>query len=358
MSAAETARLQAQGGTRTRHGLVIGVIALGVALAFPQLMTALDASFYTSLATRILIFALAALSLDLILGYGGLVSFGHAAFMGVGGYTVGILFHHSAMMTPILGLPATTSAFVVWPLGMLLSGLFALVIGVVCLRTRGVFFIMITLAFAQMLFYLFVSLRPYGGEDGIPLWSRSTFGGMLNLENNLTLYYVCLAILVLVLVMALRLVRSPFFQVIRGAKDNERRMIALGYPVFRYQLVAFVISGMLAGLAGILLANASGFVGPAYLAWTRSGELIVMVVLGGMGTVIGPVLGAAALLLLEEFIPEILDAIRSGWGEHWRIVLGPLLLAVVLFAPRGLLGLVSSGAGRRRLAVATAAGDG
>ena len=154
--------------------------------------------------------------------------------------------------------------------------------------------------------------------------------------------------------------RSPFFQVIRGAKDNERRMLALGYPVFRYQLVAFVISGMVAGLAGILLANASGFVGPAYLAWTRSGELIVMVVLGGMGTVIGPVLGAGALLLLEEFIPEILDGVRPGWGEHWRIILGPLLLAIVLFAPRGLLGLLADGPWRVRGAAPAergAAGD-
>jgi branched-chain amino acid transport system permease protein len=352
----------------TARGLTIASIALALAITFPHVMTALDASFYTSLATRILIFALAALSLDLILGYGGLVSFGHAAFMGIGGYTVGILFHHSAMTTPIFGLPGTQSAFVVWPLGILLSGLLALAIGAICLRTRGVFFIMITLAFAQMLFYLFVSLRPYGGEDGIPLWSRSTFGGVLDLEDNLTLYYVCLAVLALALWTALRLVRSPFFQVIRGAKDNERRMIALGYPVYRYQLVAFVISGMLAGLAGILLANASGFVGPAYLTWTRSGELIVMVVLGGMGTVIGPVIGAAALLMLEEFIPELLDLLRAGWGEHWRIVLGPLLLAIVLFAPRGLLGLLSgapwrsgrarSAARRERAPVRSAIGDG
>jgi branched-chain amino acid transport system permease protein len=345
----------------TARGLVIALVSLALAIAFPLVMAALGATFYTSLATRILIFALAALSLDLILGYGGLVSFGHAAFMGIGGYTVGILFHHSAMMTPILGLPGTQSAFVVWPLGMLLSGLFALAIGAICLRTRGVFFIMITLAFAQMLFYLFVSLRTYGGEDGIPLWGRSTFGGLLDLESNLTLYYVCLAILALALWAALRLVRSPFFQVIRGAKDNERRMLALGYPVFRYQLVAFVISGTVAGLAGVLLANASGFVGPAYLAWTRSGELIVMVVLGGMGTVIGPVLGAAALLLLEEFIPQGLDALRAGWGEHWRIVLGPLLLGVVLFAPRGLLGLLAARPRRGRTttpAVSPAAGRG
>jgi branched-chain amino acid transport system permease protein len=325
--------------TPTR-GRLLGLGCLVAALVFPHLMQALGEPFYISLATRILIFALAALSLDLILGYGGLVSFGHAAFMGIGGYTVGILFHHDAMATPILGLPGTRSAFVVWPLAVLLSGLAALAIGALCLRTRGIFFIMITLAFAQMLFYLFVSLRPYGGEDGIPLWSRSRFGGLIDLESNTTLYYVCLAILALVLAVALRLVRSPFFQVIRGAKDNERRMIALGYPVFRYQLAAFVISGMLAGLAGVLLANATGFVGPAYMEWVRSGELIVMVVLGGMGTVVGPVLGAAALLLLEEFIPLALDLAQAGWGEHWKIVLGPVLLAVVLGARQGLLGFL------------------
>jgi branched-chain amino acid transport system permease protein len=322
------------------RGRLIGLGCLIAAVAFPPLMQALGAPFYTSFATRILIFALAALSLDLILGYGGLVSFGHAAFMGIGGYTVGILFHHDAMATPILGLPGTRSAFVIWPLAVLLSGVAALAIGAICLRTRGIFFIMITLAFAQMLFYLFVSLRQYGGEDGIPLWSRSRFGGLIDLESNTTLYYVCLAILALVLAAALRLVRSPFFQVIRGAKDNERRMIALGYPVFRYQLAAFTLSGMLAGLAGVLLANATGFVGPSYMEWVRSGELIVMVVLGGMGTVVGPVLGAAALLLLEEFIPLALDAARAGWGEHWKIVLGPLLLAVVLAARQGLLGLL------------------
>ena len=323
---------------RFTPGRLAGLLILALAILFPHLMAALGAEFYTILATRICIFALAALSLDLILGYGGLVSFGHAAFMGIGGYTVGILFHH--MVTPILGLPGTRSALIVWPLAVLLSGLFAAAIGAICLRTRGIFFIMITLAFAQMLFYLFVSLRPYGGEDGIVLWGRSEFGGLIDLERNVTLYYVCLAILVAALAGALRLVRSPFFQVIRGAKDNERRMLALGYPVFRYQLVAFVLSGMLAGLSGVLLANATGFVGPAYLEWVRSGELIVMVVLGGMGTVIGPVLGAAALILLEEFIPEALALIRPGWGEHWKIVLGPLLLGVVLFARQGLLGLL------------------
>jgi branched-chain amino acid transport system permease protein len=334
----------------------IAVLAIALALAFPQVMAMLGLDFYTSLATRIWIFGLAALSLDLILGHGGLVSFGHAAFMGIGGYTVGILFQHQAMMTPVFGLssdaweglPGTTSAYLVWPLAMLVAGLFALLIGAVCLRTRGVFFIMITLAFAQMLFYLFVSLRPYGGEDGIPLWNRSSFGGLIDLESNAALYYVCLAILIVAMVAASRLVRSPFLQVIRGAKDNERRMLALGYPVLRYQLAAFVISGMIAGLAGALLANATGFVGPAYMTWTRSGELIVMVVLGGMGTVLGPVLGAAAWLLLAEFLPELLETVRAGWGEHWKIILGPLLLLVVLGARRGLLGLLADGLARAR----------
>ena len=321
------------------RGRVVGLLLVLAAIAFPPVVSALGAPFYTSLATRILIFALAALSLDLILGYGGLVSLGHAAFMGIGGYTVGILFHHSAMATPILGLPGTESALVVWPLAIVLSALFALAIGAVCLRTRGIFFIMITLAFAQMLYYLFVSLRPYGGEDGIALWSRSDLPGPIDLEDNTVLYYVCLAILTAAVLLSLRLVRSPFFQVIRGAKDNERRMLALGYPVLRYQLVAFVISGALAGLSGVLLANATGFVGPAYLEWVRSGELIVMVVLGGMGTVIGPVLGAAGLILLEEFIPILLDHLGAGWGEHWQIVLGPLLLLVVLFARQGLYGV-------------------
>jgi branched-chain amino acid transport system permease protein len=325
------------------RGFTFALFGIALAVAFPHAMAALDLAFYTSLATRILIFALAALSLDLILGHGGLVSFGHAAFMGIGGYTVGILFHHQAMGTPLLGVAAATSAFVAWPLAMLVAGLWALAIGWVCLRTRGVFFIMITLAFAQMLFYLFVSLRAYGGEDGIPLWSRSGFAGLIDLESNLTLYYVCLAILVAAVATMWHVVRSPFVQVLRGAKDNERRMLALGYPVLRHQLVAFVISGMAAGLAGVLLANATGFVGPAYMHWTRSGELIVMVVLGGMGTVAGPVIGAAALVLLEEFVPEVLELIHAGWGEHWRIVLGPLLLAVVLFARHGLHGLLRAG---------------
>ena len=198
---------------------------------------------------------------------------------------------------------------------MLLSGLFALAIGAICLRTRGVFFIMITLAFAQMLFYLFVSLRPYGGEDGIPLWGRSTFGGLLDLEDNLTLYYVCLAILAPALwagaaPRALAVLPGDPRRQGQRAAHARARLSGVPLPAGRLRHL-----GQLAGLAGILLANASGFVGPAYLAWTRSGELIVMVVLGGMGTVIGPVLGAAALILLEELIPELLDALRAGLGR-------------------------------------------
>ena len=295
---------------------------------------ALDAPFWVTLVTRILVFALAAVSLDLILGYGGLVSFGHAAFVGLGAYVVGVLFTHDFEGTSLLGLPGTVNGFVVWPLAVLVPALAAVAIGAVSLRTRGIGFIMITLAFAQMLYYLAVSLRRYGGTDGIALWGRSEFAGVIDIGDNVTFYYVCLALLTGFVLLCRRLVESRFGMVLRGAKDNEQRMRALGFPVYRYRLAAFALAGAGAGLSGALLANAGEFVSPAYMNWHRSGELIVMVVIGGMGTLVGPVLGAAALLLLEEQLAEV--------TEHWPIVLGPVLLLVVLFARRGLWGLVES----------------
>jgi branched-chain amino acid transport system permease protein len=259
------------------------------------------------------------------------VSFGHAAFLGIGAYTVGILFQHEFEGRPIFGLPGSVEALVVWPLAMAVAAVFATVIGAICLRTRGVGFIMITLAFAQMLFYLAVSLRAYGGADGIALWGRSALPG-LDLNDNVTFYYVVLALLVGFLLLGRRVMASRFGMTIRAAKDNEARLRALGVPVFRYRLVAFALSGAAGGLAGALLANSTQFVGPSYLAWHQSGELIVMVVMGGMGTLFGPVFGAAALLLLEEYLAEL--------TEHWQIILGPLLLFIVLFARRGLYGLI------------------
>ncbi|MEO3431624.1 branched-chain amino acid ABC transporter permease [Inquilinus sp. CAU 1745] len=331
----------------TRGRLVV-LALLALLLFLPPLAEAIDRSFYVGVATRILIFAIAAVSLDLILGYGGMVSFGHAAFLGIGAYVVGILFTHQFNGTTILGLPGTVNGFIVLPLAALVGGLFALVIGAICLRTDGIYFIMITLAFAQMLYFLFTGLRAYGGADGIALWTPSQFAGVVDLNDRWHFYYLTLALLLGFLYLCRRLVGSRFGRVIRGSKENDRRMRALGYPTYRYKLAAFALSGAAAGLAGALLANATLFVGPSYLAWTRSGDLIVMVVLGGMGTLAGPVFGAAAFLLLEEFLPQLLDGLWDGLGDHWKLFLGPILILIVLFARRGLYGLVEGRRGGAR----------
>ncbi len=313
----------------TRRRIVL-LGALAVALLLPPVALAFDEPYYISLASRILIYGLAAASLDLILGFGGMVSFGHAAFVGVGGYVVGILFVHGFEGTDFLGLiPGSASAIIVWPLAALVAGLLALVIGAVSLRTGGVYFIMITLAFAQMLYYFFIALEPYGGDDGLSLYGRSTIPG-LDLSGDATFYYICLALLLLFLGLGWRLVGSRFGMVIRGVRENERRMRALGFPVYRYKLACFTIAGAAAGLAGALIANQNEFVSPSLMEWTKSGEIMVMVILGGMGTLVGPVFGAALFLLLEEILP--------AYTEHWMIVFGPALIFVVLFARRGIFG--------------------
>jgi branched-chain amino acid transport system permease protein len=288
-------------------------------VALPLYSVATGNYFLLTLFTRIVILALAATSLNLILGYGGMVSFGHAAYLGVGGYAVGILASEGIY-----------SGWVQWPVAVAASALVALVIGLLCLRTRGVYFIMITLAFAQMIYYVAAGLARYGGDDGLTINRRSQFDG-LNLSNKPTFYYLCFALLLCGIYLVWRLTNSRFGLVIQGARSNERRMRSLGFPTFRYRLTAFVIAGAMCGLAGVLLANQADFVSPAMMYWTRSGDLIVMVVLGGMGSSFGPLLGAVALLVLEEVL--------SGITEYWQIVLGPLLLAVVLFARSGIDGL-------------------
>ena len=308
----------------------VHLAALAIALLLPAVALGLDKPFFVTLASRMLIYGLAAASLDLILGFGGMVSFGHAAFFGVGGYTVGILFAHGFDGSAFLGLfPGGDNALIIWPLAMLVSGLLALVIGAVSLRTGGVYFIMITLAFAQMLYYFFVSLETYGGDDGLSMYGRSRLPG-LDLADDATFYYVCLALLLAFLWLGRRLVASRFGMVIAGVRENERRMVALGFPVYRYKLACFAIAGAVAGLAGALAANQTEFVSPGLMHWTKSGEIMVMVIMGGMGTLVGPVFGAAVFLLLEEVL--------SKWTEHWMIVLGPLLILIVLFAKRGLYG--------------------
>lgn len=300
------------------------------AMVLPPVLSALGQGYYVGFASRVLIMGMAALGLDLIMGLAGMVSFGHAAFLGIGAYVVGIGSWHVFDGSPLaFGLPGSENALVVWPLAMLAAGLAALVIGAVSLRTSGIHFIMITLAFAQMLFYLAGGLKTYGGDDGITLYSRSVLPG-LRLSDPTTFYYLCLGLLVAVLALLLRLSDSRFGMVLKGVRDNERRMRALGFPTYRYKLAAFVLSGMVCGLAGALLANASEFAGPAYMGWQRSGELLVMVVLGGMGSLVGPVLGAAALMVLEEGL--------AGVTQHWQVILGPLLLVLALSARRGLWG--------------------
>ncbi|MES9873460.1 MAG: branched-chain amino acid ABC transporter permease [Candidatus Sedimenticola sp. 6PFRAG7] len=321
----------------TRTSLILGVSLL-IFLLLPPVMEASGNSYLISLFSRILIFALAAVSLDLILGYGGMVSLGHAAYFGVGAYVVGILtFHHqegSLLMQWPLELAGSDSALIIWPLAVLLSALAAALFGALSLRTSGMHFIMITLAFAQMLYYLFVSLEAYGGDDGLSLWSRNSLPA-IDAGDDITFYYICLAALLGFLILSHRLVHSRFGRVVRGAKENELRMQALGYSTYRYKLVCFAIAGAGAGLAGALMANQTEFVSPGLMHWTQSGEILVMVLLGGMGTLFGPVFGAVVLLLMEEIL--------SAYTEHWMVFLGPFLILVVLFAKRGLYGLLIGG---------------
>ncbi len=312
---------------------IVNSVGLVLLLALPFLAEAAGEPFFVNIAIRVLIYALAALSLDLILGFGGMVSFGHAAFLGIGAYAVGILTHHQVEGSVLPFLPwdwgGTSQALIQWPLAMLVSGLFALVIGALSLRTSGVYFIMITLAFAQMIYHFMISLPTYGGQDGLNLWERSQLP-LLDLYDDVTFYYVTLALLLFFLYCARRVVSSRFGMVLRGCKQNEPRLIALGVPTTRYKLAAFAIAGAVAGLAGALAANHLEFVGPSMMHWTRSGEILIMVILGGVGTLYGAVVGAATLLMMEEVL--------SGLTEHWMFILGPFLIFVVLFARRGIYG--------------------
>lgn len=288
--------------------------------ALPPALQAVGMEFYTVVATRILIFAIAASSLNLILGFGGLVSFGHAAYIGLGAYTVGVLMD-----------AGVTSAWIAWPAAMGVSAIAAAVIGAISLRTRGVYFIMITLAFAQMFYFLAVSLKAYGGDDGLPLAQRSATGFGMNLKDDATFYWVALALFAAVMAGLQRLVNSPFGWLLQGARENEVRVTATGGRVFALRWQAFVLAGAIAGLAGAMLANLNGLVSPHLMHWSQSGQLMVMVIIGGAGALWGGPLGAAALLLLEEVL--------SGYTLHWQLGLGALLLLVVLYAPRGLAGV-------------------
>ena len=289
-------------------------------ILFPWAMSAADSLFYVSFASRVIIYAIAATSLNLVLGYGGMISFGHAAFVGAGAYIASICIAEGL-----------TSAWLGWPAAIAASALAAWLIGAVSLRTRGVYFIMITLAFAQMVYYVAVSLKIYGGDDGLALPARSSLGMGLDLKHDATFYYVVLALLAAVLYAMRRLVNARFGRVLQAIGENEARMEAIGFPVYRYKLIGFVIAGALAGLAGALIANQNGLVSPNLLNWPQSGVLMIMVILGGVGYLYGGVLGAVVMLALEEVL--------SAYTVHWQLGLGLVLLAVVLYAPNGLMSL-------------------
>ena len=304
---------------RTR--IAFWVILVAVLLLLPTLAATLKQPFYLDLVRKVMIFAIAAASLNLILGYGGMVSFGHAAYLGVGGYAVGILAFYGI-----------NDGWLQWSVAIGASALVALAIGAVSIRTSGIYFIMITLAFTQMLYYLGISLEEYGGDDGMRIKARSDFSGLIDLGDPAAFYYLTLALMLACLYLVHRLSNSRFGMVLRATKSNEPRSRAIGFSPYAYRLTAFVIAGAMCGLAGALFVNHTAFLTPEFMHWTRSGEIMFMVILGGMATTAGPLLGALALLVVETLL--------AGWTEHWQVILGPLLILSVLFFRRGLAGLI------------------
>jgi len=303
---------------RTR--LILWGIAALLLVALPPLVIALGQPYYVDLVRRILILAIAAISLNLILGYGGLVSFGHAAYLGIGAYAVGIL-----------GFYGITNGWIHLLVAIGASAAVAAAIGAVSIRTSGIYFIMITLAFTQMLYYLGISLAEFGGDDGMRLKAKSQFGGLVDLKDPVVFYYLALALMLLSVFIVYRIVNSRFGMALRAAKSNEARTRAVGLSPYPYRLAAFVISGAMCGLAGALYANHTNYLTPGFMSWVQSGEFMFMVILGGMASTAGPVLGAFALLLIEEVL--------KGWTEHWQVILGPLLVLSVIFFKRGLAGI-------------------
>jgi len=304
---------------------------LALALAFPLAMQAEHQTYYLSFASRIFVYALAATSLNLILGYGGMISFGHAAFVGTGAYVSSIFIAEGV-----------TSAWIGWPAAVAASAVVALAIGAVSLRTRGVYFIMITLGFAQMMFFLVNSMKAYGGDEGLSLRERASTGLGVDLGSDVAFYYTAFALLAASVYAMHRLAHSRFGRVIQAIRENETRAEAIGFPVYRYKLACFVLAGAAGGLAGVLLASHGKYVNPNVLHWTQSRTLMVMVILGGVGRLWGGVIGAAALLGLEDLIAnhrvEWLASMLPNYQQHAGLGVGIVLLAIVLFAPQGIAG--------------------
>ena len=319
----------------TREGAISLLIAAGL-LAAPLLGLAFDEPFVITLATKVAILGLAGTGLNIALGYGGMVSLGHAAFFGLGGYTAGILASHALNYEPLFTAPwlveGTTQMLIIWPVAIVVSGVAALVIGALSLRTTGVFFIMITLAFAQMVYYFAISWPAYGGEDGLSIYIRNEFPG-LNTLDPLHFFAICYVLLGLAVGFSFMLSQSRFGLALNGARQNAQRLATVGISPFRVKLTAFVISGMMAGLAGALYADLNRFVSPSMLSWHTSGEIMVFVILGGTRRLMGPAAGAALYIVLENTLGDV--------SEHWLLLLGALLVGLVLFARGGIIGILA-----------------
>jgi branched-chain amino acid transport system permease protein len=315
-------------GRRLLPTLLWLVPVAAVLVALPWIAQATGVTWLVSAFTRFAIYALAAAALNLVMGYGGLVSFGHGAFFGVGGYVVGILAHHLSEGDALLG-GATGHALAVWPMAVLVAGLLGIAIGWLSLRTTGVQFIMITLAFGQLVFVLLVSLEFYGGDDGLLVPARTALP-WTDRPGAVDIYYAALGLLAFWLWLTKRIVRSRFGAVLTGLRQSERRIASLGYPARPYRLAAFAISAAGMGLAGALWAEYARFISPDMAAWTKSGEFMAMVILGGVGTLAGPVIGASLYLALEQAFTAL--------TERWMLLFGPALVLVVLLGRRGVVG--------------------
>ncbi|MGA9412222.1 MAG: branched-chain amino acid ABC transporter permease [Roseobacter sp.] len=320
---------------------LVNAVVLSGLLAVPLWALVVDEPFTITLATRAVIFALAAVGLNIALGFGGLVSLGHAVFFGLGGYAMGILAHHAQTFTPLAEWPflieGTKSMPVIWLVAMVTSAVAALLIGLLSLRTTGVYFIMITLAFGQMFYYFAISWAAYGGEDGLSIYVRNDFPG-LNTLVPIQFFGLCFALLCVALLFTALLARSPFGLALNAARQVPARVETVGLDPMRLKLVAFVISGVITGLAGALFADLNRFVSPTMFSWQMSGEIIIFIILGGTARLFGPVVGAVLFVTLEHFL--------GGISDYWHIYLGVLLLMIVLFARGGVIGLL---AGRARL---------
>ena len=306
-----------------RRRQILGTIVIGLCALVPIVASVAEEPYYINLFARLMIWAIAAISLNLILGYGGMISFGHSLYLGIGAYAVGICSYYDI-----------NSLYLQLPIALGVAVIIAFLFGGICLRTRGVYFIMITMALTQMVYFLSISIEKFGSDDGLIIYVRSDLGtDLISFDNPIHRYYLIFAVMITCLYFSHRLIHSRFGHVIRGIKSNEIRMEVIGYSTFRYRLACFVIAGAMCALAGVLSANVEKFVSPDFMHWTRSGELIFMVVLGGMASILGPVTGALVFWLLSEVLSRI--------TEHWHIIFGPFLILVVLLSPRGIDGLLS-----------------